>query len=131
MVQLGELVLWLGLALSPAFVPILLLNLRDRRESVLLGAVWEQLSSPDLRGRIAVRVRYALLRRASFVALDMRDCSQEEIWAALTRLSQNLPPHVRVTVDAAVGRQVPVRVALEGTGRHQVAHASRLLATAG
>ena len=131
MVQLGELVLWLGLALSPAFVPILLLNLRDRRESVLLGAVWEQLSSPDLRGRIAVRVRYALLGQRGLVALDMRNCSQEEIWGALTRLAQNLPLHVRVMVDAAVGRQVPVTFALDGADRPSLARSPRRLLPTG
>lgn len=126
MIQLGALVLWLGLALSPVLVPVLLLNRRDRKESALLGALSDQLSAPDLRGRIAVRVRGALLGRAGVVALDMRDCSRDEVWEVMTRLSRSLPSHARLVVDGLVDRQVPATFALEAADR-PLAHSPRRL----
>jgi hypothetical protein len=131
MVQLGELALWLGLAVSPVLVPALLLNLRDRRESAVLGTVGAQLSSRELRGRIAVRVRCALLGKGGVVALDMRDCSQEEIWGAMVRLSRSLPPTVQLVVDGVVDRDAPVTFAVQAAARRRPGRSPRLLAPAG
>jgi hypothetical protein len=121
----GVVVLVTALTLGPVVALIALLNLRDRREGALLGAAIEPFASRDVRGRVAVRVRCAVFSRRSVVTIDMRACSREEIWNAIARLSESLPPRVRLVVGGTVDRRLPATFTVETSSRPQLSHASR------
>lgn len=104
LMKLGVIILFFGLTLSPLVGLLLLLNRRDRRQARVLGTVLEQLSSPDLRGRVAARVRSGLLSPKSVVTVDVAGCSREEIWDIMTRLSQRLSPQIRLEVSGPQDR---------------------------
>ena len=80
------------------------LNLRDRREARLLNAVLAELSGPDLRGRVAIRVRAGLLGIPSMVKVHVLSASRQEIWEILGRLSERLSRRVRLEVTGPVER---------------------------
>lgn len=82
----------------------LTLNLRDRREARLLGAVLAELDGPDLRGRVAVKVRAGLLGAPSAVKIYLLGASRQEIWEILGRLSERLSRRVRLEVTGPVER---------------------------
>jgi len=50
--------------------------------------------------------------------LSLWSCATEQIWDAITRLSQNLPPHVRLVVDWALPEQHTARFDLDTTNWH-------------
>lgn len=112
LMQLGGLILMVGITYGPVVGLLELLNLRDRRRSWLLGSVMKELAARHFSGRIAVHVHCALLSRRSVVRLDMRGCSRDEIWQALARLSRSLPPAVRLRVDGIVDPECPAPVTL-------------------
>jgi hypothetical protein len=92
------------LALGGPLIWALALNLRDRREARLLSTVLAELNGPDLRGRVAVRVRAGLLGTSSMVKVDLLCASQQEIWEILGRLSERLSRPVRLEVTGPVER---------------------------
>ncbi|MBI4610375.1 MAG: hypothetical protein HY726_15370 [Candidatus Rokubacteria bacterium] len=94
----------------------ILLNLRDRRQARLLRTVLDQLSSRELRGRIAVEVRCALLSADSQVAVHVLTFSQEELWEIMTRLAQRLAPRVRLEVSGQLDRLFHATVTMRTTG---------------
>lgn len=107
---------WIVLAvltLGPALVLAWLLDHRDRRQSRLLGTLFEQLSASGVRDRVAVRARCALFSQQSVVTIHMNACSREEIWDTIARLSQRFPPHVRLVVDGMGDRQLPVTLTVK------------------
>lgn len=108
LVKVGALVVGIALTAGPVVVWAILLNLRDRRQARLLGAVLAQVASPELRGRVAIRVRSGVLSPSSVITLDMSACSHEEIWDTIVRLSQSFPPPVRLVVDGMTNRQLSV-----------------------
>ena len=105
--QLGGLVLTVGMTYGPVVALLGLLNLRDRRQSRLLGSVVQELPRGQFGGRLAVQVRSALLSPRSVVTLDMRACLCDEIWQAVARLSRSLPAGVRLVVDGTVDPHCP------------------------
>ncbi|MGH7394159.1 MAG: hypothetical protein ACREJF_00955 [Candidatus Methylomirabilales bacterium] len=123
--QVGSLLLVIALTYGPVVGLMALLNLRDRRESAVLGVVLKQLASRDLLGRIAIRIRCALLSPRSVVAIDMRACSRDEIWEAVRRLCQGLPPPARLVVDGRVDPQLPATVTVEATSSPPLCHPRR------
>jgi len=100
LIRLGKLAIGSLITFGPLAVLIMLLNLRDRRESYLSFVVYKQLNSPDLRGLITFKTRCALFSRHSMVKVDMRGCSNEQIWDAIKRLSHSLPLYVRLIVHS-------------------------------
>jgi len=94
-----------------------LLNRRDRRKKGLLDAVFRQLSSPDLRGRIAVRVQSGVLSPRSVVAVDVLAASEKEMWQIMARLAERLSHPVRIEVTGQVDPHFLTTMAVETTGR--------------
>lgn len=104
-----EAVMVLALTLGTPLVWALLLNLRDRRQARLLHAVLDQVSSPDLRGRVAVRVRSSVLWPRSRV-----EVSVQELWELMTRLSERLSPRVRLELTGPADRILLATFTVEG-----------------
>lgn len=114
----GGLLIGISVTLGPVVGLMHLLNLRDRRESALQGVVLQKVNSRDLRGLIAFQIRCAFFSRRSLVALDMRACSRDQIWDVITRLSQSLPPRVRLVVDGTGDRHLLATLTVETAARH-------------
>lgn len=93
----------LALTLGGPLAALMLLNLRDRRQARLLRTVLDQLSSPELRGRLAVRVRCGMLSPRSLVAVSILVCSRNEIWEIMRR-AQGLSREVRLEVSGPLDR---------------------------
>lgn len=125
MMQLGGLLIGISFTLGPVVLLMGLFNLRDRRESALRTVVLQQVNSRDLRGLIAVRIRSALFSRRSLVTLDMRACSRDQIWDVITRLSQRLPPRVRLVVDGRVDQDLPATFMVETAGGQPLCRPAR------
>jgi len=121
LMHFGGLVLVIGMTYGPVLALLGLLNLRDRRQSRLLGGVMQRLPRREFGGRLAIDVRCPLLSRRSVVTLDMRACSRDEIWQAVTRLSRSFPPGVRLLVDGTVDPQCPEPIRLAIPGRRPLA----------
>ena len=100
---LVESIVVLALTLGGPLTALMLLNLRDRRQARLLRTVLDQLSSPELRGRLAVRVRCGVLSSRSLVTLSILVCSQNEIWEVMRR-AQPLSRDVRLEVSGPLDR---------------------------
>ncbi len=105
-------VLFFLLTVGPILGLVLLLNRRDRRREQLLGMLWH-LTAWDLRSRIAIQARVAILSSRSVVSVYMLDGSREEIWEAVGRWCPQLPPHTRLLVEGAVGRGLPAVLRVE------------------
>ena len=104
MLTVGTLLGWLAL-----------LNRRDRQKNGLLNAVFRQLSSPELRGRIAVQVRSGVLSPRSLVAVDVLAASENEMWKIMARLAERLPYPVRIEVTGQVDPHFVTTMAVETT----------------
>ncbi len=115
--QFGGFVASLALIIGPVLLWLILLNRRDRRQDRLLGSVLAQLSSPELRGRVAVRVRSGVLSPRSVVTLHVLAYSRSEIWEIMTRLSQCLSPHVKLEVTRPQDRQFLATFTVDTTRR--------------
>lgn len=101
LIRLGNLAIGSLITFRPVMGLIMLLNmLRDRRESYLSFVVYKQLNSPDLRGLITFKTGCALFSWHSTVKVDMRGCSNEQIWDAIKRLSHSLPLYVRLIIHS-------------------------------
>jgi len=85
---------------------MLLLNARDRRREALLGTMWV-LASRDLRPSIAIQVQVNVLSRRAIVAVDMRDCTRNQIWDAVVRWCAGLPPGVGLCVNGGFEPGLP------------------------
>jgi hypothetical protein len=131
LMQLGGLVVMVGVTYGPVVGLLELLNLRDGRRSRLLASVMKELAARHFSGRIAVRVHCALLSRRSVVRLDMQACSPDEIWQALARLSRRLPPIVRLRVDGIVDPECPTLVTVAVPSRHHLTCPSQSSAVTG
>ncbi len=92
------------LALGGPLIWAMALNLRDRREARLLSTVLAELDGPELRGRVAVKVRARLLWAPSVVKIYLLGASRQEIWEILGRLSEHLSRRVRLEVTGPVER---------------------------
>ncbi len=97
-------VLVVVLVLGGPLIWAMALNVRDRREAWLLSTVLAELSEPDLRGRVAIRVRAGLLGTPGVVKVHLLCASRQEIWEILGRLSERLSRRVRLEVSGPVER---------------------------
>lgn len=102
---LGAYIALLVLTLAPWVGLSWLLDRRDRRRARLREAVLRSITSEDVRRRIRIDVRSALLSRGGVVTVDMSACPREEIWEVVTRLSHGLPPRVGVAVLGSIEGQ--------------------------
>jgi hypothetical protein len=84
--------------LGPLALLLGFLHIRDRRQSMLYPTVLRELNSPDLRGRFAVNIRCRPFG-ADAVSVELWQCSREQAWDIIERLSAKLPDHVRLEVD--------------------------------
>lgn len=110
---------------------MIFLNRRDRRKEGLLNAVFRELSSRDLRGRVAVRVRSGVLSPRSVVALDVLAGSENEMWEIMARLAERLAHPVRIEVTGQVDPHFVTTMAVETTGRQGRPRPSRPCPAAG
>jgi len=84
--------------LGPVVFLIICLHLRDQRKSMLYAIVLAELNRPHLRGLYTVRAKIRSLR-ADTVVIDLWNCSREQVWQVVERLSTKVPPRVRVEVN--------------------------------
>ena len=84
--------------LGPVVLLLALQRSRDRREATLSTTVLQVLSSPELRGLFAVKIKSTPFLR-DWVAVDLWNCSRDQLWDVMQRLSAQLPSHVRVEVN--------------------------------
>jgi hypothetical protein len=117
LMQFVGLLMGFGVTAGPLVALLVLQNRRDRRESALLGAVLAEFASPKFRGRLATRVRCALLGRGSVVRMHILGGSRDEVWDALMRLALRVPPSVRLVVEGTMDPDSPAPFTLETTGR--------------
>lgn len=101
------------LALGGLVAWAMFLNLRDRRRVRLLNMVAAELSTRDLRGRVAIQVRVGLLWAPSVVKIHLLCASPQEIWEVLGRLSERLSRRVRLEVTGPVERPLAATFTLE------------------
>lgn len=100
----GRVAVVLALTLGWPIIWLMLLNLRDRRQDRVLQTVLGEVSSRELMGQVAVRVRSGLISRRSVVMVHILAYSPNEIWEIMTRLSRRLSPEVRLELTGTVGR---------------------------
>jgi len=110
--QASGVILMLATTVGPVLGALLLLNYRDRRQASLLAGLLD-LTPRSLRDRIVFEVRCGLFSRRRFVAVDMRECSRDEIWEAIARWCAGLPPHTRLLVDGRMDGGVPATFTIE------------------
>jgi hypothetical protein len=91
-----------GVALIFGAVVILLvmLNRRDRRASRLRHTALDQLTLPELRGRVGMHIQCAVFSRRRAVIVDLLAGTPHEVWNVFTRLASRLPPRVRLVVHS-------------------------------
>ena len=88
---------FLGIA-APVVLLILYDRIRDERESRLLEAVGMELNQPHLRGLSAVKIK-SWPPWADTVIVDLWNCSREQVWDVIEKLSNQLPSQVRLEVN--------------------------------
>jgi hypothetical protein len=98
LVSLGKLSIGFLCILGPLALPFLLLHIRDHRESELYTTVLRELNLPELRGLFTVRILTRPLT-ADTVVVDLWQCSKEQVWGVIEKLSARLPGHVRLEVN--------------------------------
>jgi hypothetical protein len=104
-----------------------LLNWRDRRAMRLRYAVLDQLALPELRGRVGMHIRCALVSQRSTVIVDLLAGTPHEVWNVCTRVASRLPPHVRLVVHSALDRESIRPFTLETTTGQLLSHTSHTL----
>ena len=113
-----------GVAIIVGAVVILLtlLNRRDHRASRLRHTVLDQLTLPELRGRVGVHIQCAVLSWRRAVIVDLLAGTPHEVWNIFTRLASRLPPRVRLVVHGAPDRGFTRPFTLETTTGRPPSH---------
>jgi hypothetical protein len=96
--ELARAVFGVAITVGPVVVVLILLNRRDRRAARLRHAVLDQLTLPELRGRIAVHIRCDLFSRRRMVTVDLLAATPQEVWQIFIGVADHLPPRVRLLV---------------------------------
>jgi hypothetical protein len=99
LIRLGELGIGFLSMMGPLVLLMILLKLRDQRESLLYTVVLKELNSPHLRGLFAVKIRCSVFSRQDTVMIDLWNCPKEQVWDTVIQLSTHLPPEVRLVVN--------------------------------
>lgn len=84
--------------LGPMALVFVVLQIRDRRESLLFAAVLVELNRPHLRGLFTVKVKSRPIGPDT-VVVDLWNCSREQVWNVIEKLSAKLPSRVRLEVN--------------------------------
>jgi hypothetical protein len=84
--------------LGPVALLLMIMNNRDRRESMLFATVLLELNRPHLRGLFTVKIKSRPLW-ADTVVVDLWNCSREQVWNVIEILSAKLPTHARLEVN--------------------------------
>ena len=93
----------LGVAFGPLallLVSLLLLNRRDRRRDALHASVGPCLRDVGLHEAVAVDVAVGVWLGGARVTLDMRLCSERDVWRMIERLHPQLPREATLRVFA-------------------------------
>jgi hypothetical protein len=98
LMSLGKLSIGFLCILGPFALPFLFLHIREHRESELYTTVLRELNLPELRGLFTVRILTRPLT-ADTVVVDLWQCSREQVWGVIEKLSAQLPEHVRLEVN--------------------------------
>jgi len=96
-VALGKLFIG-SLCFLGSFAWLVMLRTHQRREAMLNTWVLQELNVPELRGLFVLRIKSKPLLR-EVVAVDLWNCSRDQIWDVMQRLSVQLPSHIRVQVN--------------------------------
>jgi hypothetical protein len=91
--------------LGPVVVLLAFLRIRDLREDSLRTRVLLELNSPNLRGLYSMEVESRPFG-SDTVKVDLWNCSREQVWDLMERLSVRLPAHVRVEVNGISGSRL-------------------------
>jgi hypothetical protein len=91
--------------LGPVVVLLAFLRIRDLREDSLRNRVLLELNSPNLRGLYSMEVESRPFG-SDTVKVDLWNCSREQVWDLMERLSVRLPAHVRVEVNGISGSRL-------------------------
>ncbi|MGE5255968.1 MAG: hypothetical protein ACM3KE_04815 [Hyphomicrobiales bacterium] len=98
LISLGKLAVGFLCIAGPVVVLLMWLRTRDRRVAMLSSAALRELNLPELRGLFAVKIKSSFFS-GGLVAVDLWNCSRDQLWDVLQRLSARLPSHVRVEVN--------------------------------
>jgi hypothetical protein len=99
LIRLGELGIGFLSMMGPLVLFMIFLKLRDQRESLLYTVVLKELNSPDLRGLYKVDIRCSVFSRQDTVMINLWNCPKERVWDTVLRLSNHVPPEVRLVVN--------------------------------
>jgi hypothetical protein len=102
LIRLGKLGIGFLSMMGPLGLLMMFLTLRDQRESILYTVVLKELNSPDLRGLFAVKIRCSVFSRQDTVMVNLWNCPKERVWDTVLRLSNHVPPEVRLLVNGMV-----------------------------
>jgi len=97
-VSLAKLTIGFVGILGPVVLLLMIMNNRDRRESMLFATVLLELNRPHLRGLFTVKIKSRPLW-ADTVVVDLWNCSREQVWNVIEILSAKLPTHARLEVN--------------------------------
>ena len=98
LISLSKLVIGFFCIAGPVVVLLMWLRARDRRVAMLSTVALKELNLPELRGLFAVKIKNNPFS-GKVVAVDLWNCSRDQLWDVLLRLSAQLPSHVRVEVN--------------------------------
>lgn len=98
LISLSKLVIGFFCIAGPVVVLLMWLRARDRRVAMLSTVALKELNLPELRGLFAVKIKNNPFS-GGVVAVDLWNCSRDQLWDVLLRLSAQLPSHVRVEVN--------------------------------
>ena len=113
LIRLGELCIGFLSMMGPLVFLMVVLRLRDQRESILYAVVLKQLNLPDLRGLFAVKIQCKVFSRQDTVVVDLWNCPKEQVWETVIRLSPYLPPEVRLVVNGMADSRSPSMLRLK------------------
>ena len=102
LLNLGKLAVGFLCMLGPIAFLTARLRARDRRDAALTLTVLRELNAPELRGLYSVNVVSRSFGRDS-VAIDLLDCSREQAWDVMEKVTIHLPPRVRVEINGIRG----------------------------
>lgn len=97
-VSLAKLTIGFVGILGPVVLLLMIMNNRDRRESMLFATLLLELNRPHLRGLFTVKIKSRPLW-ADTVVVDLLNCSREQVWNVIEILSAKLPTHARLEVN--------------------------------
>jgi hypothetical protein len=97
-ISIGKLAIGFLCILGPFVLLVAFLRRRDMRETALSTRALQELNSPNLRGLFALKIKSNPFL-GEVVAVDLWNCSRDQIWDLMQRLSARLPSHIRVEVN--------------------------------